>query len=131
SKEDREGQSKDQFKIFLRQPDHPTLRGLASVTEVLRYLMIDQYYATQARFQWANNDVEELATLPSRKELRDFEDNAKELYKKVEVLADDEKNAKYRPGLLRHHDDIRKVLGGGGKYPYELAVALDGLLLDR
>lgn len=133
NKDDRAAQmGNGQFKVYVRDKDHAITRGLLSpeVHDYLRFLMIDQYYPALPRFQWANKSVEELATLPSRKELADFAVLAQELYKKVEVAAEDEKNAKYRLGLLRRHDDIRRVLAGG-KYVYELALALDGLLLDR
>jgi hypothetical protein len=134
NKEDREDLAGNgtYFKIFLRQPNHPVLRGLASVTEVLRYLLIDQYIPAQPRYQWSNPAaVEELITLPSRKDMKNFEVPAQDLNKKLEALAADEKFAKYKPGLERHRDSIRKVLAGGGKYLHELASALDALLTDR
>src|SRR5262249_40799026 len=122
-----------QFKIFIRKPDHPTMRGLDSVRETLRYLLIDQYFPTLPRFQWADKPEEiELATLPSRKQLKDFEGRAQELYNKfpLEDPAARDKYAKYVPALERHRDDIRRALAGG-KYLYELANALDAVLSDR
>jgi hypothetical protein len=121
------GNGRDQFKVFVRIPDHPIVHGLASVSEILRYLLIDQYYPTLPRFQWAGKDVEELATLPSRKELTDFAPTGMDLLQKLPI--DKAQYEKFQPALVRHRDNIKKALLG--TYLYELAAALDAVLTDR
>jgi hypothetical protein len=130
TKEFREDQmSSGQYKVFLRAPEHPIVHGLnePKVHEWLRFLPIDQYFPAQARFQWAGKDVEELATLPSRKELGDFAVPAADLMQKLPI--DDAKYEKFHTALKRHRDNIRKALLG--KYLFELAAALDDVLTDR
>jgi hypothetical protein len=127
-KEEREDQMVNgQDKVFVRDPNHPVVHGLASVSSVLQYLLIDQYYPTLPRFQWADKNIEELATLPSRKELGDFGALAQELLAKLPV--DNPANVNARPALLRHRTNIQKALLG--KYLFELAAALDAMLTDR
>jgi Aerotolerance regulator N-terminal len=135
-KEEREDMMiNGQMKLLSRKPDHQILRGLnlPEVKPWLRILMIDQYYPTLPRFQWADKAEDiEIATLPSRKELGDFVGRAQELYNKfpLEDPAARDKYAKYVPALERHRDNIRRALAGG-RYLYELANALDAVLNDR
>jgi hypothetical protein len=127
-KDEREDQMVNgQFKVFLRVPEHPIVHGLASVSEILRYLLIDQYYPVLPRFQWAGKNIEELATLPSRKELGDFAVPATELLAKLPI--GNPQYVNFDPSLIRHRDNIKKALLG--KYLFELAAALDAMLTDR
>jgi hypothetical protein len=134
-KEEREDMMMDRHrKILIRKPDHEAMSGLSlpEVQMVLRYLMVDQYFPTLPRSQWADKAEDiELATLPSRKEIKDYSDQALELYKKLplENGAAPAKYEKYITALKRHRDNMRKALAEG-KYIYELANALDDMLSD-
>jgi hypothetical protein len=120
-----------QKKILIRKPEHETMHGLNQL-ELLRFLMIDQYFPTLPRSEWSDKAEDiEVATLSSRKKLKDYVDQALELSKKLplENGAAPAKYEKYIPALVRHRDNMKKALTAG-TYAFELASALDDMLSD-
>ncbi|MFL5241152.1 MAG: hypothetical protein ACJ8FY_03510, partial [Gemmataceae bacterium] len=116
-------------KLFLRtqsQEDQRIVEGLTTAREALRWLMIEQYFPTQSRSNWVHKpgEVEELATLPSRRALEFYRGSTQDLLKKLPL--DDSKYEKYKPGLVRLQQTIKQTLTG--TFVYKLADDLDRLL---
>jgi hypothetical protein len=121
----------DGQKIFIRGK-HPafawTLEDDGKMQSIFRFLIIDRYSPTQARFKWptAQGAVEELVTLPNRKPVEDYKLDANALLARLPLK--DDKYRKYWPGLETHQRQIREALAG--KQLYELANAITALLTD-
>lgn len=125
----------NQYKLYVRNEAHPIFADLFKVPEerqavldFLRFLVIDRYFPVQ-RLKWnkSSGDIEELMTLPNRRALDEYKDEAKEIVRQVPV--EDQKYATYRPGLESRMRNVSIALEG--KSLQELAAALDMLLHDR
>jgi hypothetical protein len=120
----------DQPKIFLRSENHPILADLYKSRSIFKYLPIKRYYPVPRRnWTFEPGRVEELITLPNQHSTRDYAGQAQELLDSLNALMQNSKYAAYRPGLDRHHREIRDTLGD--KPLHELANALEALLHDR
>jgi hypothetical protein len=127
-----------QYQIYIRDDTHPVFKEVADpkVKEWFKFLIIDQSWPTEPRFRW-NADptkVHELVTLPNRKKLSDYQNEAGgpgDLLKALQALVTEPKFEKFWPALKRHEKQIRQALGGSGDELYPLAGALDQFLTDR
>jgi hypothetical protein len=119
--------SGEQFQLFLRSETHPIFAEVYSFRGVFRFLPIKRYYPVP-RSLWKPEPgkVEELATLPNRKSVKDYQDQTQAILDRLPI--DDPKYAAYRPGLVEHQRNIRRILAG--EPLYRLANALDLLLHD-
>jgi hypothetical protein len=117
------------YKLYLRtqsQEDQKIIEGLVVVKEALKWLMIDQYIPTKPRGSWTNKpgEVEELATLPSRRSLEFYKSSTQDMLKKLPL--DDNKYEKFRPALVRFQQMIKQTLTG--TFVYKLADDLERFL---
>lgn len=128
-----------QYQLFIRKDDHPIFKFeadkvqndklLNQLRETFRFLTIDRYYPVP-RLRWKLSDrVEELMTLPNTRPISDYEGNAQDILKELQVPSDDPRYVKYRPGLEYHRAAIRQALSGKVLNP--LAIALENLLKDK
>jgi hypothetical protein len=126
-----------QPKLYVRNETHPMFHEMfkevdnkRARTGVLTLLTIKQYFPVSRR-QWnRTRNMEELITLPNRRLLDDYKQEAQELLKALPSRNDT--YAAYRPGLVRHEDAIRNGLAPGGySQLYELEQAIGALLNDR
>ncbi|HXG12739.1 MAG TPA: BatA domain-containing protein [Gemmataceae bacterium] len=126
-----------QPKVYIRNESHPMFQEMykeadnkRAINGILTLLTIKQYYPVP-RLKWnRTRDMEELITLPNRRSLEDYKQEAQELLAKLPLR--DEKYAAYQPGLVRHEQAIRNGLAPGGySQLYELEQALTALLTDR
>jgi hypothetical protein len=127
--ERKEMQDNGLYKLYLRtqnQEPQKIIEGLTVAKEVLRWLMIDQYIPTLPRARWTNKpgDVEELATLPSRRALEFYKSSTQDMLKKLPI--DDSKYEKFRPTLVRFQQMIKQTLTG--TFVYKLADDLERFL---
>jgi hypothetical protein len=121
----------DQPKLFLRSETHPVFAELYKTRSIFKYLPIKRYFPVPRR-NWNPEPgrVEELATLPNQRAVRDYAGQAQELLDSLDRWIRNPDFEKYRPGLERHQRAVRDTTLGE-KPLYELANALEALLHDR
>jgi hypothetical protein len=125
-----------QPNIYIRDDQHPMFAPVykedvdRTVDKFFPFLNIDKYYSVQ-KAKWnksANQD--ELITLPNRRDVKDFVDEAALLNEELRTLADDQKYKQYKPGLERHYRNIKDGLAGKYDHLFQFSKALDDLLHD-
>lgn len=125
--------SDGQLKLFVRNEAHPIFAEMwqPKLRGFFLFLPIKRYFPVP-RHNWKPEAgrVEELATLPNRRSVRDYAEDAEEIVTRLSAAAQDPKCEKYRHGLESHRLAIRNTLVGD-KQLFELANALDALLRDR
>lgn len=116
-------------QLFIRSSTHPVVMDLYPMQLIFAGLSLDRHHPAQSRSRWQNTaaGVEELATLPNRNDMDVYKAEAQRLMRKLP--RDDEKYAKYKPGLDRHFRDLQGALESGKLY--RLGETLQAMLLDR
>jgi Aerotolerance regulator N-terminal len=127
-----------QPKIKFRDPKHPIVaEGLAPFKEAFLFLMIDRYWPTMPRSQWNpevdTEKVEEVVTLPNRKEIAAYREQAQDLGKQAalrteELAAADPKFEKYVSLMTDYRREITKALSE--ELLYKVSAVLDRMLND-
>jgi hypothetical protein len=120
-----------QMQVFVRDDEHPLFQNteIKKYRSAFNFLNIGRYFPVP-RQRWKMDDpsrFQELMTLPNNKPIGDYEGSAQQLLSRLPV--DEEKYAKYKPGLEAHRRAIAEKLGG--KSLHALAAAFDALLHDR
>jgi hypothetical protein len=121
----------DQYKLFLRDLDHPFAEEIGKRRDLFKFLLINRYYPI-LRQKWnpEPGTVDELMTLPNEKQPLEYGGEAQDIGRSLERLAKDAQYAKYRPGLERYQDVIMKAVTLPDQPLYKLANALDQVLND-
>jgi hypothetical protein len=122
-----------QLKLFVRDENHPIFQEIwkPNYRPYFSFLSMRRYYAVP-RKQWspAPGRVEEVATLPNQKSMREYSGEGQAILESLTQVINEPNNSKYKSGLERHQRAIRDTLSSD-KPLYELAKELDGLLSDK
>ncbi|TMQ35756.1 MAG: hypothetical protein E6K70_00495 [Planctomycetota bacterium] len=121
-----------QFKLFVRLENHPLFKEVwaPNYRPFFSFLAIRRYYSVPRRnWQFNPGEVEEVATLPNLRSMRDYAGEGQSILQSLDEPIKDSKYAKYRAGLESHQRRIRDTLLGDRPL-YELARELESLLTD-
>jgi hypothetical protein len=124
--------SGSQLQIIVRNEANPIFADVwqPKLRTIFNFLPIKRYYPAPRRNWPETSRVEELVTLPNRRAIRDYVDQAQEILSSLNLAIQDPNAEKYRHGLENHQRAIRAILVGDRQL-YELANALDAVLRDR
>jgi hypothetical protein len=122
-----------QLKLFVRNETNPIFADVwdPHVRTIFNFLPIKRYFPVNRRI-WnpEPGQVEELATLPNERSIRDYAAQAQEIVDAIDQAIKDPAHSKYRPALEGHKKAIHDTLFGD-KPLYELANALEACLKDK
>jgi hypothetical protein len=122
-----------QLKLFVRNETNPIFADVwdPHVRTIFNFLPIKRYFPVNRRI-WnpEPGQVEELATLPNERSIRDYAAQAQEIVDAIDQAINDPAHGKYRPALEGHKKAIHDTLFGD-KPLYELANALEACLKDK
>jgi hypothetical protein len=124
-----------QYQVYFRDDQHPIFRDVAQpqMREIFKFLLIDQYWPTEPRFQWQTdpNRFQELVTLPNRQPIESYLEEASKLNRRIsdQLAAGGEKAELYKAGLELYQRKVRDALANGQLYA--LGSALEEMLNDR
>jgi hypothetical protein len=125
-----------QPSIFIRDDQHPLFAPVYkedpdhSVDKFFPYLSIEKYYAVR-KSKWKKTEkLDELITLPNRRDVVGYRDRAAELNEQMRKLADEPKYKTYKPALERYYRAIKDGLGNKYEHLFQLSLDLDHLLHD-
>jgi len=98
--------------------------------EVVKFLIIDQYWPTEPRSKWVIDPtkVQELVTLPNRSPVDTYKDTVNAILGQLDQAAKDEKFDKFQVALERYKGTIQRGVDGG---LYPLGEALHQFLRER
>lgn len=121
-------------KLFARG-DHPVLHRLyrddknRESNTYLKFLLIDRYFpVNRVRWNPTPGTMDELLTLPNYRQVSDYTEEVQRL---LNELSAKEKTAGVYARLLKEHQRrIKDVLARQGSQPYQLANAVEAMLLD-
>jgi hypothetical protein len=134
-------QEDEQPKLLFPDKKHPVVAGfLVPVTPLLRFLIIDRYFAPQPKSRWqpsAQKETTEVITMASRKAIGDYNTRGQALAKQaleiVRAQAADKENgkdyARYLPAAERHYRAV--TVAAGSPYLGNLVKALENLLEEQ
>jgi hypothetical protein len=122
----------NQLKLFVRDEKHPIFAEVwqPNYRAVFNFLPIKRYFPVPRRDWLKNPNVEELATLPNQRSMRDYSGEAQSVVDALTQAVNDPKFDKYKAAIDRHKSIIRN-LSLTDRPLYELANALDAFLKEK